>query len=64
MEAAGIEPASEVAQRANREGSLTSTVTWFSTPLPAPRELAWWELYGPDNWSQANDLSADEPDKL
>ena len=32
--------------------------------MPAPRALAWWELYGPDTWSQANDLSADEPDKL
>ena len=23
-----------------------------------------WELYGPDDWTQSNDLAAEQPDKL
>jgi hypothetical protein len=32
-------------------------------PLP-PIDTDVWELYGPDDWTQAHDLAADNPDKL
>ncbi|MBX3031104.1 MAG: arylsulfatase [Chloroflexi bacterium] len=34
-----------------------------STPLPAYDDDVW-ELYGPDDWTQARDLAADQPDRL
>jgi arylsulfatase A-like enzyme len=36
---------------------------WVMVPLP-PLEDDVWELYGPDDWSQAHDLAAEMPDKL
>ena len=36
---------------------------WVLTEMPAFDDDVW-ELYGPDDWSQAYDLAADQPDKL
>ena len=36
---------------------------WVTTEMPAFDDDVW-ELYGPDDWTQAHDLAADEPDKL
>jgi arylsulfatase A-like enzyme len=48
-----------------------TAVTRHSTPWPTPGGLNLaaydddvWELYGPDDWTQAHDLSKDMPDKL
>jgi arylsulfatase A-like enzyme len=46
-----------------------TAVTRHSTPWDMAAELPAfdddvWELYGPDDWTQAHDLSADEPEKL
>ena len=36
---------------------------WVATEMPAFDDDVW-ELYGPDDWSQAYDLADDQPDKL
>jgi arylsulfatase A-like enzyme len=36
---------------------------WVATEMPAFDDDVW-ELYGPDDWTQAYDLAADQPDKL
>ena len=36
---------------------------WVLTEMPAFDDDVW-ELYGPDDWTQANDLADDQPDKL
>jgi arylsulfatase A-like enzyme len=36
---------------------------WLLTEAP-PLEDDVWELYGPDDWTQANDLAQDQPEKL
>ena len=36
---------------------------WLMTETP-PLDADVWELYGPDDWTQAHDLSADQPEKL
>ena len=46
-----------------------TAVTRHSTPwvldeAPPPIEQDVWELYGPDDWTQSNDLAAELPDKL
>jgi arylsulfatase len=46
-----------------------TAVTKHATPWVAMAELPAfaddvWELYAPDDWTQANDLSAEQPDKL
>ncbi len=45
-----------------------TAVTRHSTPWVATEMVAFdddvWELYGPDDWSQAYDLADDQPDKL
>ncbi len=40
-----------------------STPWDMSKPMPALDDDRW-ELYGPDDWTQANDLAAEMPDKL
>jgi arylsulfatase A-like enzyme len=39
------------------------SIPWTTDPLPAFDDDVW-ELYGPDDWTQSNDLAADQPDKL
>jgi arylsulfatase len=39
------------------------SIPWAQTELPAYDDDVW-ELYGPDDWTQANDLAAEEPGKL
>ncbi len=39
------------------------SIPWKATEMPAFADDAW-ELYGPDDWTQAHDLAADDPDKL
>ena len=46
-----------------------TAVTRHSTPWvldqqPPPIEADAWELYGPDDWTQANDIAAEQPEKL
>jgi arylsulfatase len=36
---------------------------WVMAPLP-PIDEDVWELYAPDDWSQAHDLASEEPDRL
>ena len=36
---------------------------WVMAPLPAIDDDVW-ELYGPDDWTQAHNLAADNPAKL
>jgi hypothetical protein len=36
---------------------------WLMTETP-PLDADVWELYGPDDWTQAHDLSAEQPEKL
>jgi arylsulfatase A-like enzyme len=36
---------------------------WVMSDVP-PLEDDVWELYGPDDWTQANDLAAEQPEKL
>ena len=36
---------------------------WLMAEMP-PLEDDVWELYGPDDWTQAHDLSAEQPDRL
>jgi arylsulfatase len=36
---------------------------WIMAPLP-PLEEDVWELYGPDDWSQAHDLAGEQPERL
>ena len=39
------------------------SIPWVGTEMPAFDDDVW-ELYGPDDWSQAYDLAADNPEKL
>ena len=39
------------------------SIPWAVTEMPAFDDDVW-ELYGPDDWTQAHDLSASEPEKL
>jgi len=39
------------------------SIPWAATELPAFDDDVW-ELYGPDDWTQAHDLAAEQPDKL
>ena len=39
------------------------SIPWVATEMPAFDDDVW-ELYAPDDWSQAYDLAADNPDKL
>ena len=39
------------------------SIPWAATEMPAYDDDVW-ELYGPDDWTQAHDLSAEQPDKL
>jgi arylsulfatase A-like enzyme len=36
---------------------------WLMAPPPALEDDVW-ELYGPDDWTQAHDLAAEQPDRL
>jgi arylsulfatase len=36
---------------------------WVATPMPAFDDDTW-ELYGPDDWTQAHDLAAEQPERL
>jgi arylsulfatase len=37
---------------------------WILAEHPPPIDQDVWELYGPDDWTQSNDLAAEMPDKL
>jgi arylsulfatase len=39
------------------------SIPWKPTEMPAYDDDVW-ELYGPDDWTQAHDLSADQPERL
>ena len=39
------------------------SIPWAATEMPAFDDDVW-ELYGPDDWTQAHDLADQEPDKL
>jgi arylsulfatase len=39
------------------------SIPWVATEMPAFDDDVW-ELYGPDDWTQAHDLTDEEPDKL
>ena len=39
------------------------SIPWVMAPLP-PFEDDTWELYGPDDWTQAHDLAKENPKKL
>lgn len=39
------------------------SIPWKPTEMPAYDDDVW-ELYAPDDWTQAHDLAADQPDKL
>ncbi|MBV1850555.1 arylsulfatase [Catellatospora sp. NEAU-YM18] len=39
------------------------SLPWINTP-PPPLDDDVWELYGPDDWTQARDIAANNPDKL
>ncbi len=39
------------------------SIPWVSTEMPAFADDVW-ELYGPDDWTQAHDLAGEMPDKL
>jgi arylsulfatase A-like enzyme len=39
------------------------SIPWMATEMPAFEDDVW-ELYGPDDWTQAHDISADDPEKL
>lgn len=39
------------------------SIPWMTSELPALDDDVW-ELYGPDDWTQAHDLSKEQPDKV
>jgi len=39
------------------------SIPWIMAEMPDITDDVW-ELYGPDDWTQAHDLAADQPDKL
>jgi len=39
------------------------SIPWMATEMPAFADDAW-ELYGPEDWTQASDLAAENPEKL
>src|SRR6202171_3742018 len=44
--------------------AVTKHRTPWKTDAPPPFDQDVWELYGPDDWTQAHDLAADNPGKL
>ena len=44
--------------------AVTKHRTPWTTDQPPPFDDDVWELYGPDDWTQANDLAAQNPQKL
>jgi arylsulfatase A-like enzyme len=40
------------------------SVPWVMAAENPPYDADVWELYGPDDWTQAHDLAAEQPDKL
>jgi arylsulfatase len=40
------------------------SIPWMMGSKPTPYDDDTWELYGPDDWTQAHDLAAELPDKL
>ena len=44
--------------------AVTKHRTPWTTDTPPPFNDDVWELYGPDDWTQAHDLAAENPDKL
>jgi arylsulfatase A-like enzyme len=44
--------------------AVTKHSTPWSTDTPPPFDDDVWELYGPDDWTQAHDLAAENPKKL
>jgi arylsulfatase len=43
---------------------VTKHRTPWKADAPPPFEDDVWELYGPDDWTQAHDLAAENPEKL
>ena len=39
------------------------SIPWAATEMPAYDDDVW-ELYAPDDWTQAHDLAAEQPEKL
>ncbi len=39
------------------------SIPWLATEMPAFDDDVW-ELYGPDDWTQAHDLAAEQPERL
>jgi arylsulfatase len=39
------------------------SIPWMATEMPSLADDVW-ELYGPDDWTQAHDLAAEQPDEL
>ena len=39
------------------------SIPWKPTEMPALDDDVW-ELYGPDDWTQAHDLAAEQPERL
>ncbi len=40
------------------------SIPWDLVAAPTPFDNDTWELYGPDDWTQSNDLAAEQPEKL
>jgi arylsulfatase len=40
------------------------SIPWDLTAAPTPFDDDTWELYGPDDWTQSNDLAKENPEKL
>lgn len=40
------------------------SIPWVLGAAPAPYDDDTWELYGPDDWSQAHDLASEQPERL
>ncbi len=45
-------------------GVTRHSIPWDLTAAPTPFDDDTWELYGPDDWTQSNDLAATNPGKL
>ena len=44
--------------------AVTKHRTPWKADVPPPFDTDVWELYGPDDWTQAHDLAAEQPEKL
>jgi arylsulfatase len=44
-------------------GVTRHSIPWVATEMPAFADDVW-ELYAPDDWTQANDIAAENPEKL